>query len=153
MAHPKVHKAPKPSKPVPKTPTVPKAAAEPTPSTQKRSPSEVRRDVEQYLDTHARQYAEKHGLAYHTAYACYLATAHGQELYRLYCELPVGPLPQPETTPAQFTQPRETGAWAEIERLGQKKVETGECKTLAEATTRVLNEQPKLYEKYVAGNR
>ena len=57
----------------------------------------------------------------------------------------------PAPGPARFTQPpaAET-AWAEVERLGQKKVQAGECKDLAEATTKVLSEQPELYNRYVA---
>ena len=115
---------------------------------------EMRQEVERQLDAGARRIAAREGLSYHAAYARYLSTAHGEELYRLHTELPVGPLSQPETTPAQFSQPPAVeGVWAQIELLGQKKVAAGECKSLAEATSKVCTEQPELYQRYLAAGR
>ena len=143
---------PKPPTPkaVPAQPvTVPKAAAEPAP-TPRRTPTEMRHEIEQLLDTHARRFAQTHGLGFHAGYARFLGTVYGEELYRLYTELPPGPLPVPEEAPSQFAEPPETGAWLEVERLARKRVEAGECRDMAQATTKVLSEKPELYTRHLA---
>ena len=81
-------KEPKVSKPVPtpEAPKAPKAASEPTLPTPRRTPSEVRQDIERLLGANARRLADKRGLDFYTAYNRYLGTAHGQELLRLHIE-------------------------------------------------------------------
>ena len=116
----------------------PKAAAEPTP---KRTPGELHREAEQLLDVGARRLAERLGGDYVAGLHAFMATPEGQQLYRIYSETPA-------TEPARFSQPAAAEAtWAEIEQLGRQKVAAGECKSLAEATTKVLSEQPELYNR------
>ena len=79
------------------------------------------------------------------------AWGENPDLYRQYCDLLPDPLPAVTAEPARFTQPDAVAAvWTEIESLAEQKRASDPSLTKEAAVSKVMSEQPALYQRYVA---